>query len=172
MNMDINLRRVRDTEFDVVYGILHENATWLLSKGIFQWPLDWLESIRPEIRASIDAELFYAVEVENTLAAVLEIRSAPEVLWGNNQDKAHYIHKLAIQRKYSDRGLGRDILDLIKSKARQKNINFLRLDCVAHNDKLREYYKSCGFNLKDIVDAGEVNLALYEYRITTDIPCQ
>jgi GNAT superfamily N-acetyltransferase len=165
MNMDINLRRVKDTEFDVVYGILHENATWLLSKGIFQWPLDWLESIRPEIRASIHAELFYAIEIENTVVAVLEIRTAPELLWGNNQDEAHYIHKLAIRRKYSDGGLGRKILDIIKSKAQQKNIKFLRLDCVAHNDKLREYYESCGFNLKGIVDAGEVNLALYEFNI-------
>ncbi|MBL4796792.1 MAG: GNAT family N-acetyltransferase [Oleispira sp.] len=163
--MDISLRQVRDTEFDAVYGILHENATWLLSKDIIQWPLDWLESIRPEIRASIEAELFYAVEIDNTLAAVLEIRSAPELLWGNNQDDAHYIHKLAIQRQYSDRGLGRNILDVIKSKAQQENIKYLRLDCVAHNDKLREYYESCGFNLKGIVDAGEVNLALYEHQI-------
>jgi len=163
--MDINLRQVRDTEFDTVYGILHENATWLLSKDILQWPLDWLESIRLEIRASIEAELFHAVELDNTLAAVLEIRSAPEVLWGNNQDEALYIHKLAIQRQYSGSSLGRNILALLKSEARQKNISFLRLDCVAHNNKLRAYYESCGFNLKGIVDAGEVNLALYEHQI-------
>jgi GNAT superfamily N-acetyltransferase len=170
--MDINLRQVRNTEFDAVYGILHENAIWILSKGIIQWPLDWLESIRPEIKAAIEAELFYAVEVDNTLAAVIEIRSTPEDLWNNIQDEALYIHKLAIQRKYADRGLGRNILDLIKSKAQQKNINFLLLDCVAHNHKLRAYYESCGFNLKGIVDAGDVNLALYEYKLTTDIPCQ
>jgi ribosomal protein S18 acetylase RimI-like enzyme len=163
--MDINLRQVRDVEFDAVYGILHENATWLLSKDIFQWPLTWLESICPEIRASIKAELFYAVELDNTFVAVLEIRSAPEILWGNNQDEALYIHKLAIQRQYSDSSLGRNILAFIKTEARQKNINFLRLDCVADNNKLREYYESCGFNLKGIVDAGEVNLALYEHQI-------
>jgi GNAT superfamily N-acetyltransferase len=162
--MDVNLRQVRDTEFDEVYGILHENATWLLSKGIFQWPLDWLESIRPDIHASIEAGLFQAVDIDNSLAAVLEIKFAPELLWGNNQDEALYIHKLAIQRKYSDRGLGRHIIELIKSKARQKNISLLRLDCVAHNDKLRAYYESCGFNLKDIVDVGEVDLAMYEYQ--------
>jgi len=163
--MDINLRQVRSAEFDAVYGILHENATWLLSIDILQWPLDWLESISPVIKTSIDAGLFYAVEIDNEVAAVCEIKTAPEILWGNNQTEALYIHKLAIRRKYSDYGLGRNILDLIKSKAKQKNINFLRLDCVAHNDKLREYYESCGFNLEGIVDAGEVNLALYELYI-------
>ena len=161
--MDINLRQVRNSELDAVYGILHENAIWLLSKGIIQWPLDWLESIRPEIKVSINTELFYAVEINNEVAAVCEIKTATEALWDNSQTAALYIHKLAIRRKYSDAGLGRKILDLVKSKARLKNIAYLRLDCVAHNDKLREYYESCGFNLKGIVDAGEVNLALYEY---------
>ena len=163
--MDINLRKVSNTEFDVVYGILHENATWLLSKGIIQWPLDWLESIRPEIKASINTELFYAVEINNEVAAVCEIKTAAEALWDNSKTAALYIHKLAIRRKYSDGGLGRNILDLIKSKARLKNIKYLRLDCVAHNDKLRAYYESCGFSLKGIVDTDEVNLALYEHQI-------
>jgi ribosomal protein S18 acetylase RimI-like enzyme len=163
--MDINFRQVRGTEFDSVYGILHENAMWLLSKGIVQWPLDWLKSIRAEIKESLDAELFYAVEIDNKLAAVFEIRSSPEEVWQNNQDEALYIHKLAIHREYSNRGLGRSILDLMKTKIRQENISFLRLDCIAHNHKLREYYESCGFNLKGIVDAGEVNLALYEHEI-------
>jgi ribosomal protein S18 acetylase RimI-like enzyme len=163
--MDINLRQVRNTEFDVVYGILHENATWLLSRGIFQWPLDWLESIRPDIKESIDAELFYAIDIEHEIAGVVEVRSAPEVLWDNNKTEALYILNLAIHRKYSACGLGRKILDLIKSKATLDNIKLLRLDCVAHNYKLREYYECCGFNLKGTVDTGEVSLALYELQI-------
>ena len=161
----MEFKQANSEAFELIFEILHENAKWLETRNIVQWPLDWLESIRPEIRASIEAELFYAVEVNNKLAAVLEIRSAPVLLWGNNQDEAHYIHKLAIQRQYSGSSLGRNILALLKSEARQKNISFLRLDCVAHNDKLRAYYESCGFNLKGIVDAGEVNLALYEHQI-------
>ena len=99
------------------------------------------------------------------MAAVCEIKTAAEALWDNSKTAALYIHKLAIRRKYSDGDLGRNILDLIKSKARLKNIKYLRLDCVAHNDKLRAYYESCGFALKGIVDADEVNLALYEFNI-------
>lgn len=163
--MDINLRQVRNSEFDAVYDILHENAKWLLSKDIIQWPLGWLESIRSEIKVSIDAKAFFAVEIDNEVAGVCEIKTAAEALWDNSQTAALYIHKLAIRRQYSNHGLGRNILDLIKVTARQKNINILRLDCVAHNHQLREYYESYGFNLKGIVDAGDVNLALYEYKI-------
>ena len=161
----MNLRQVNTSEFDIVLDVLHENAIWLLSKGIFQWPLDWLESIRTEIKASIDSDLFYAAEIGNKLAAVIEIRSAPEEIWQNDEAEALYIHKLAICRKYAGSGLGQNIITLIKSKAKRQDINYLRLDCVAHNNKLREYYESCEFKLKGIVEAGEVNLALYEHKI-------
>ncbi len=162
----MNLRQVSTSESDIVFDILHENAIWLLSKGIFQWPLDWLESIHSEIKSSIESGLFYAVEINNNnLSAVIEIRSTPEEIWQNDAADALYIHKLAICRKYADSGLGRNILTLIKSQALQQNIEYLRLDCVAHNTKLREYYESCGFDLKGIVEAGEVNLALYEHQI-------
>jgi len=161
----VDLRQVSAGEFDSVFDILHENAIWLLSKGIFQWPLNWLESIRFEINDSISSGLFYALEINNKFAAVVEIRSAPENIWGNNETEALYIHKLAVCRKYTNRGLGRKIINIIKSKARQQNIKYLRLDCVAHNNKLRDYYESCEFKLKGVVKAGQVNLALYEYQI-------
>jgi GNAT superfamily N-acetyltransferase len=164
-NTQVQFNQVRANEFEAVSDILHENAIWLLSKGILQWPLDWLESIRSEIKASVDSGLFYAVHIDNKLAAVVEIRTASEDIWGNNQTKALYIHKLAICRKYSGSGLGQKILNRIKFKAIQQNINYLRLDCVAHNNKLREYYESCEFKLMGIVKAGEINLALYEHQI-------
>ena len=163
--MDINLRQIKEAEFDATYEILHESAMWLLSKEIIQWPLDWLESIRTAIKASIDAGLFYAVEIDNNLAAVCEITFAPEVLWNNNQTEALYIHKLAIRRHYANQNLGRNILHLIMLEAKQRNIHLLRLDCVAHNNKLRQYYESCGFNLKGVVETKDVNLALYEQLI-------
>jgi hypothetical protein len=148
-----------------VFDILYENAVWLLSKNILQWPLDWLESIRTEIMSSIGAGLFYATDIDGQLVAVVEVRSKPEEIWKNNEAEALYIHKLAIKREYADGDLGRYILTQIKSKAMQHNINYLRLDCVSHNDRLREYYESCDFKLKGIVETGEVDLALYEHQI-------
>ncbi len=90
-----------------------------------------------------------------------------EKIWKLNENKedALYIHKFAISRKYSNSGLGREILTSIKAKAIQQDINYLRLDCVEHNHKLRKYYKSCEFKLKGIAKAGGINLALYEYDI-------
>ena len=161
----MDIRSVTSPEFESVYAILYGNAQWLLSKNILQWPLEWLESIRPAIESSIDLGFFSAIDINDQMAAVLEIRSAPEPLWQHDLAEALYIHKLAVDRKYSNREVGRKIIEALKTKAILDGKRYVRLDCVAHNNGLRTYYESCGFKLKDIVKTPVVDLALYEYAI-------
>ncbi len=162
---NLNLKQASIFEFDTIFNVLHENAIWLLSKDIFQWPLDWLESLKPEIKVSITSGLFYIAEVDHKKVAVVEIKTEPEEIWNNDTTRALYIHKLAIIREYENCHLGQEILSLITLKAIHENIKILRLDCVAHNNKLRSYYESCGFELKDVVKKDDISLALYEYNI-------
>ncbi len=53
--------------------------------------------------------------------------------------------KIAILRQYAGHGVGRDILhwamDYIKSKGK-----IARLDCMAENPRINEYYKNLHFN--------------------------
>jgi len=161
----VNLRLVTPAEFETVYDILHENALWLSQKNIIQWPLDWLQSKRQEIQESIEFCTYYAIDIDGEIAAVVEIKSVPENIWANDNLLAIYIHKLAIRREYADKNLGREIIKLIELRAIQQGIKYLRLDCVARNNKLRQYYESCGFIFKTEVNTGEIVLALYEYKI-------
>lgn len=161
----MNLRLVTPEEFETVYDILHENALWLSLKNIIQWPLDWLEAKRQEIQEAIEFGMYYAVDINNEIAAIVEIKPTPEDIWGNDKALALYIHKLAIRRKFSNKSLGRKIINLIESKAVQDGVKYLRLDCVAHNNKLRKYYEASGFTLKTEVNSGEISLALYECEI-------
>lgn len=161
----MNLRLATPAEFETVYNILHENALWLSLKNIIQWPLDWLQSKRQEIQESIEFGTYHAIDIDNEIAAIVEIKSVPEKIWANDNIRALYIHKLAIRRKYADKNLGRKIINLIEVRAIQHGIQYLRLDCVAHNDRLRKYYESCGFIFKTEVNSGNISLALYEYKI-------
>jgi GNAT superfamily N-acetyltransferase len=161
----VNLRIVTPKEFETVYDILYENALWLSQKNIIQWPLDWLENKRQEIQETIEFGTYYAVDIENEIAAIVQIKSTSEDIWGNDKTLALYIHKLAIRRKFSNKNLGSKIINLIESKAAQDGVKYLRLDCVAHNVKLRQYYEASGFTLKNEVDSGDVFLALYECEI-------
>jgi len=127
--------------------------------------LDWLQSKRLEIQESIELGSYYAIDIDNQIAAIVEIKSSPEEIWGNDNKLALYIHKLAIRRQYADKSLGRDILKLIQARATLQGVKYLRLDCVANNDKLRQYYESYGFTFTTEVNTGEITLALYEYEV-------
>lgn len=159
------LSRTTQTEYEEIFDILCENARWLESKGIFQWPLDWLQSNQEEIRSSVNSGLYFKVEIDNHIAGIVEITERPDEIWAGDESQALYIHKLAIRRKYSNQCLGREILELIAKLANNQEKEYLRLDCVAHNTKLRQYYESFGFKFIKEINAGVVNLALYQCAI-------
>jgi GNAT superfamily N-acetyltransferase len=161
----LNLRPVNASEFEVVFDIINENAKWLLLQNIIQWPLNWLESKRQEIKESIELGMYYAIDIDDEIAAIVEIKSDPEAIWKNDLSLAFYIHKLAVRRKYANQKLGGIILKLIEKYAVQGGAKSLRLDCIATNTKLRQYYELHGFRNKFIVNVGDVDLALYEFKL-------
>jgi len=86
----VNLRLVTPAEFETVYDILHENVLWLSQKNIIQWPLDWLQSKRQEIQESIEFGTYYAIDIDDVIAAVVELKSVPENIWANDNLLAIY----------------------------------------------------------------------------------
>jgi protein-tyrosine phosphatase len=79
------------------------------------------------------------------------------------------MHKLAIRRDHA--GLGRELLALAESLAREGGAMCLRLDCVAANPALRAYYEKAGFEYRgENENEGKGSLfnvpaALYEKRL-------
>ena len=61
--------------------------------------------------------------------------------------------------------LGLGILDQVKVRALKQGVTLIRLDCVAHNLKLRNYYESYGFTCVQERNNGVVELALYELKL-------
>jgi GNAT superfamily N-acetyltransferase len=55
------------------------------------------------------------------------------------------VHELAVRRRFSGIDLGRKILELASDMAREEGKQFLRLDCMYENPRLRQYYADCGF---------------------------
>lgn len=165
----MKLKPAKSEDFELIFEILHENAKWLEARNIVQWPLDWLDSKRDEINISVEQGNFYTLEIEaethNEVAAIVELKSSPEDIWKSDDAKVLYIHKLAIRRKYENQGVGRQVLGLIKERAIKSNMKYIRLDCVAHNLALRQYYEGNDFKLVAEVTMPEVVFALYELAI-------
>ncbi|MGP4071761.1 GNAT family N-acetyltransferase [Piscibacillus sp. B03] len=71
-------------------------------------------------------------------------------IWGEDSSNSLYLHRLAINPEYMNKGLGNSMLDWIYNNVSEED--FLKLDCVADNIKLNDFYKKYGFELVGLTD--------------------
>ncbi len=160
----MKLKIIHSAHAKTVYDILLENGRWLHSQGINQWPLAWLASIKPQIYDSVAAGNFQCTKIDGQIAAVVELLQHPEALWDFDTSPAMYVHKLAVRREHAQIQLGEGILNQVQQDSTTLGLEYLRLDCVASNQRLRNYYASLGFECQGVRQKGEGELALALYQ--------
>ncbi|WP_430534586.1 GNAT family N-acetyltransferase [Listeria rocourtiae] len=146
--------------------LMTDTASWLKSRGSMQWS-DILEGkdvheLKTRIR---DGEVFLVRKTHHIAAAFILRKTASdwdERLWRDHgyQTPARYLHRLMIARDFAGQNLSKDILDWASVESLQTGYPYLRLDCIADNEKLNTLYQNAGFVKKAIVDG----FCIYEKR--------
>jgi GNAT superfamily N-acetyltransferase len=156
----VNVRRAQQEDAVTVAGLLDEATVWVNDLGFSQWPLPFP---RDQLAAAIDRGEVYVVESEDGegVATVSMLPDDPEY-WGDQPPDAFYVHKLAVRRDQAGRGIGAAIVEWANAEAAEAGREFLRLDCLADNPGIRDYYEDLGFEHRgDLVLDGR-KMSLYE----------
>jgi len=156
----VNVRRAQQEDALTVAGLLDEATVWVNDLGFSQWPLPFP---RDQLAAAIDRGEVYVVESEEGegVATVSMLPDDPEY-WGDQPPDAFYVHKLAVRRDQAGRGIGAAIVEWANAEAAEAGREFLRLDCLADNPGIRDYYEDLGFEHRgDLVLDGR-KMSLYE----------
>jgi ribosomal protein S18 acetylase RimI-like enzyme len=91
----------------------------------------------------------------------------PDVIEGD----AVYVYNLAVRRTWGDHRLGAQMLEWAADRATSLGRRYVRLDCMADNQFLPEYYVRAGFDERGEIDApfpapvGMLRLRRYEKRL-------
>ena len=164
--MDIQIRPAKPKELGSALDLLRDAAAWLKSIPIDYWQV-WLENYVDWIRQGFDnGEFYFAQSDDGEVIGMFRLQYADEMFWGNRDDKAGYIHSFTTRRRYKNKGIGGDILRLIETRLADEGIEFLRLDCAPHVEKLCTYYENYGFEPKETVTVYGEELRLYEKKIS------
>lgn len=143
-------------EADHILGLLKDAAKWLKEKGIDQWGFlaDGGEDV--EVRQAINNNKTFIVKRDDKIVATFTLyqtqSSWDKYIWGNLNDGAVYLHRLALTRFKIGSGLGKEVLQWLEIYLGKEGINTLRLDCVGSNNKLNEFYRNNGFEKVGTVD--------------------
>ncbi|MEE6258401.1 GNAT family N-acetyltransferase [Plantactinospora sonchi] len=131
-----------------VLGVLDEAAGWLRTRGVSQWPARFEPGW---VTGAIGRNETWLVRVGDRVAATFTLDWS-DPLWNDIGGNAGYLHRSAVRR--STAGLGTLLLAWAGDTVRRHGRDALRLDCVATNRRLRDYYESAGFLHRGDVTVG------------------
>ena len=151
--------------------ILAECSAWLRSKGIVQWP----ERFSPaQLLPSLESGDLYVVDDGTSLAATVTLAWSDPVFWGDRAD-AGFLHRIGVRRSHA--GLGGGILQWASVESLTRGRQYLCLDCLAANHRLRKYYEDHGYSAvgelsgpsdhAHTIAHGSWKAILYEKRVDT-----
>ena len=157
---EIRIVKAEAEELETVIEILNAAANWLLSKGIDQWQPESFS--RTSIAERIKRGEVYLAKQDDQAIGTITLQWSDRFFWVDDDTRAGYIHKLAINPAYTGMGLGRKMLEWAEQTTKSAGSGTLRLDCMFENPQIRKYYEDAGFKYAGEVRGVGWRAALYE----------
>jgi GNAT superfamily N-acetyltransferase len=148
-------------DLETVLGILDEAAAWIIEQKL---PSVWKpgEFSREAFLEQISRAEVHVGLVDGNAAGTITLQWSDLVFWGEQQPDSGYVHKLAVRPAYAGQRIGLEMLKWAEAAAREVGKRFLRLNCMAADRKIRDYYERAGFLYKGDVVRPKAVAALYE----------
>jgi len=158
---DFDIVPAKLEEIDIVLGILDEAASWIKEQKL---PSVWKpgEFCREAFLDQIARGEVHIGLVDGKPAGTITLQWSDPVFWGEQQPDSGYVHKLAVRPVYAGQKLGLEMLKWAEATARAAGKRFLRLNCLAADRKIRDYYEQAGFLYKGDVVRPKAVATLYE----------
>jgi GNAT superfamily N-acetyltransferase len=150
-----------ESEVDEIVDVLSEAASWLVARGIEQWPDPFP---RDRVERLVRYGAFYVARIAGETAGTLALLWSDPLFWGEQPPVAGYVHAIAVRREFA--GIGPKLLDWAAQRVREAGRELLRLDCLSENAALRAYYERHGFVHRCDTTVDDFRTSLYERRCT------
>lgn len=150
MSTELNVRQAQLEDYETIRSILIGTAQWLNEKGSSQWKglLDG-EDVHDTPKAIERGEVYLAEKEDQPVGMFVlwdKQTDWDRGLWGEeNTGYYYYLHRITVERRYHGQGLGRKIIKEALNVAKEHKKKEVRLDCIAANEYLNQFYPSCGF---------------------------
>jgi GNAT superfamily N-acetyltransferase len=118
--------------------------------------------VRERFLAQIHQKEVFLAKIGNDVVGTITLQWSDPVFWNGASSDAGYIHKFAVVRAYAGRKIGEEMLRWAERQALMAGKNYLRLDCLASNSKIRAYYEKAGYIHKGETSPTGWRASLYE----------
>ena len=133
-----------DLEF--IYELFDSSVKYQESRG---YPT-WKNYDKGALIKDVENKNQYKVIVNSQIGIVFSVRYSDKIIWREmDQGDAIYLHRIVVNPMFKGLKLFGEILSWSIDQAKQKRLDYVRMDTWASNLKIIDYYKSFGFKFID-----------------------
>jgi GNAT superfamily N-acetyltransferase len=153
----------RVEDLDTVLEILDDAARWVVSQGWDGWKPGSFS--RQTILEQLERGEVYLGKIGGETIGTITLQWSDRMFWGEVPQDAGYIHKLAVKRAHAGREVGLQLLRWAERRALSAGKRYLRLNCLASDRGLCNYYERAGFeHVRNIIEQRGL-ASFYEKRL-------
>ncbi|WP_042161758.1 GNAT family N-acetyltransferase [Paenibacillus gorillae] len=141
----IEVRPAVISDGETILSLWQTAARWLQAKGIAQWAPEYFNIGQIKEWMDSGADIFIASMNGEAVGTLLICWTDPSVWEELNSEDAGYIHRFAVSRTHTNAGIGRYLLAWAEREIKARGKKMVRLDCMADNTALNNYYQSNGY---------------------------
>ncbi|MHC5229810.1 GNAT family N-acetyltransferase [Enterococcus sp. LJL99] len=166
----MEIRQAKLDEVNTVQSLLHETAEWLQSIGSSQWKEILAGDDKHGLSQAVEkGEVYFFYSEKNELIGMAAAWKKPsdwdQLLWKEIgfSENSYYIHRVIIRPQYRKMHYGDQLLTTLKLYFQSK-ASELRLDCLASNKHLLNFYSKNNFNkVGTQKDLNGISFELFSY---------
>ena len=122
---------------------LFEQAMHLQGKNGYRV---WDSIDRVALEKDIENKLQFKIVNGDAILCLFSIQFNDPFIWRErDKDKAIYLHRIVVNPNFKGQKMFDKVLAWAKTYAHQHQLDFIRMDTWAENEKIINYYKSFGF---------------------------
>jgi ribosomal protein S18 acetylase RimI-like enzyme len=152
----MRIREATPVDLDPIMNVIGRAVPLMRAGGNYQWGDDYPN--REVFCRDLELHRLWCAEVDGCVAAVAAITldQSPEYAdagW-NLSEQAIVVHRLAVDPAHRGLGLARALMQHAEFIARERGIQFLRVDTNSENKPMQQLFRKLGYTF-----AGEISLA-------------
>jgi GNAT superfamily N-acetyltransferase len=140
---ELQITNSTQMDLDIIFRLFDGAIAYQQRNHYELWPRFSEELIMNEM----DEKRHWKIVGGETIACIFSVLYNDPVIWGEkNKDGAVYLHRIAVNPAFKGKGIMKLIRHWAIEHARQKGLQYVRMDTWGNNENLRAYYINCGFN--------------------------
>lgn len=141
-------------QLDTIKKLTETCALNMIAQDILQWNEHYPS--RERLEKDIESEELYVLTITNKIIGIVVLSEVmdeeyKDVKWLTSGENHLYIHRLAVDPKFSGLGYGQRLMDFAEDYARKHKYQSVRLDTFSKNKRNQKFYEKRGYlQLEDI----------------------